>query len=268
MRNEVRTTTNYDMFKVLPGNRDYENHGKKLVDSVGLWGVITPIIVNEKMEVIDGQGRLYAAKETGAEVPFIVKKDLGVKACIEMNTTQTKWGYRDYIKSYAAQGNESYIELKEFMEKYPKLPIYCVWFGLSGGKFGHEKPIKAGEYRSYENPRDRKKILDALLFVQSLAENKKIFNHIPGRKHLFFKAVFYALGLGRNINKKRLVEALERYLTNDDVFHPFNNEENAVRSIEKAYNYNLKADTKINLIGFYRDCKQKNLTWFGKTKGA
>jgi hypothetical protein len=263
MRNEVRYTNDYDVFKVLPGNRDYEKHGERLIPSVGLLGVITPIIVNEKMEVIDGQGRLYAAKANGVKVPFIIKKNLGIDACIEMNNTQTGWGYRDYIKSYASIGNEDYMELQSYIEKYPKLPIYCVWFGLSGGKYSHEKQIKAGEYKSY--PKDRKKIIDALAFMQSVAENEKIFFHIPGRKHLFFKAMFYAVGLSKT-NKSRLVSALERYITNDDVFHPFNNEENAIRSLEKAYNYNLKTDSKINLIGFYRDAKQRGLTWFGKSK--
>lgn len=65
--NEIKRTNNYDMFKRLEGNRFVDpkkvNKLKKSINEVGY--ISNPIIVNEKMEVIDGQHRLEALKELG-----------------------------------------------------------------------------------------------------------------------------------------------------------------------------------------------------------
>lgn len=59
----VYETTNYSKFKKMLDNREVSpNRVQKIVKSIDQVGyVMSPIIVNEKMEVIDGQGRLAAA---------------------------------------------------------------------------------------------------------------------------------------------------------------------------------------------------------------
>ena len=56
----VYVTKDYSIFRRLVGNRDIpESRISKIVESIQTIGWIhNPIIVNEKMEVIDGQGRL------------------------------------------------------------------------------------------------------------------------------------------------------------------------------------------------------------------
>lgn len=58
----VYRTNNYDQFKRLVGNREVNPKRvktiKKSVEEIGY--IPNPIIVNENMEVIDGQGRLQA----------------------------------------------------------------------------------------------------------------------------------------------------------------------------------------------------------------
>ena len=57
---EILETTDYGMFKPLLGNRDRKSESK-IIDSIQRVGyIISPLIVNEKMEVIDGQNRLAA----------------------------------------------------------------------------------------------------------------------------------------------------------------------------------------------------------------
>ena len=61
----VKSTKNYEMFQKLEGNRPVlERRINKIIASINNVGYITsPIIVNDKYEVIDGQGRLEALKQ-------------------------------------------------------------------------------------------------------------------------------------------------------------------------------------------------------------
>ena len=62
---QVRTTVRYDDFHILPGNREINQaHVLELIESFGKANLFDahPVVVNEKMEVIDGQHRLEAAR--------------------------------------------------------------------------------------------------------------------------------------------------------------------------------------------------------------
>lgn len=64
---KVYVTDKYSIFRRLSGNRDVkEARVKKIMRSIEKVGYIpNPIIVNENMEVVDGQGRLEAVKRLG-----------------------------------------------------------------------------------------------------------------------------------------------------------------------------------------------------------
>ena len=59
---KIYETTSYSQFKTMEGNRAVKDgRVNKIVESINKIGyVLSPILVNEKMEVIDGQGRLSA----------------------------------------------------------------------------------------------------------------------------------------------------------------------------------------------------------------
>ena len=115
----VYVTKDYSIFKRLVGNRDIpETRISKIVESIQTIGWIhNPIIVNEKMEVIDGQGRLTALQRLKMPVEYIVAEGAGNKECIYMNMNMVNWKLPDFIKSYAEQGNENYQRLLGLMEK-------------------------------------------------------------------------------------------------------------------------------------------------------
>lgn len=125
---EVKRTNNYEKFKRLKGNREVSpTRIRKIVESINKVGYITsPIIVNERMEVIDGQGRLEALEYLGLPVEYIVHKGAGIEECLSMNIHQTNWTIRDYIKSYADRGMQSYIYTQRLIEDYPEISILAV----------------------------------------------------------------------------------------------------------------------------------------------
>ena len=70
-----------------------------------------PIVVNEKFEIIDGQGRFKALKTLSLPIEYILIPGLGLEECKKMNENSTTWNSRNFIVSEAELGNENYQRL-------------------------------------------------------------------------------------------------------------------------------------------------------------
>jgi hypothetical protein len=107
---EIYTTTNYEMFGRIAGNRAINSNSvKKLVSSIKDYGLINPITVNENLEIIDGQHRLEACKYLGIPVKYMMtEKNCDSRVVQSINSTQHSWTLLDAIKSYAETGNTTY----------------------------------------------------------------------------------------------------------------------------------------------------------------
>lgn len=117
---QVMKTSNPSQFKILPDNRNLNLlHVRRLVESFKEKHLISPIIVNERYEVIDGQHRLEASKETGMPIYYIMIKGYGIKEVQVFNTNQKNWTKLDWLNMYCAEGKRAYLELKEFMNDFP-----------------------------------------------------------------------------------------------------------------------------------------------------
>lgn len=120
---KIYVTTNYDTFRALTGNRDVTTmHKNEIVRSIKKSGYFSnPIMVNERMEVIDGQHRLAALKELGLPVEYIIVRGAGAKDAPLLNTASRNWNTKNYIKSYADQGNGNYKLLQILIQAHPGL---------------------------------------------------------------------------------------------------------------------------------------------------
>lgn len=119
--NKVYKTNDLSIFKVIGGNRiPNPQHIKRLKTSILENGMLcNPILVNEKMEVIDGQHRLLACKECDSFIYFIILKNYNLNEVHTLNLNQKNWTKKDFMEGYADMGLESYIKLKIFIEKNP-----------------------------------------------------------------------------------------------------------------------------------------------------
>jgi len=117
--NKVYKTNDLSIFKNINGNRIANpQHIKRLTTSIKVNGILcNPILVNEKMEVIDGQHRLYACKEAKSDIYFIILNGYNLKDVHTLNLNQKNWTKKDFMEGYADMGIESYIKLKKFIEK-------------------------------------------------------------------------------------------------------------------------------------------------------
>ena len=121
MSNGIKKTKDYDKFSFIKGNRAIKkNHLSKLRRSIRKKNLLqyNPIIVNENLEVIDGQHRLESAKALDEPIHYIVAKGLGFEDVVMMNTNVKDWGITDYLDSYCDLGYEEYIKTKKFAKRW------------------------------------------------------------------------------------------------------------------------------------------------------
>ncbi len=110
----VYRTYDYDKFKKMKGNRKVEEKRvNTIIESVHSIGRLpTPIVVNENMEVVEGQGRLEAFRRLGLPIEYIIQIGATVNDCRVINQANTPWGEEDYIDSQIESDNINYIRAK------------------------------------------------------------------------------------------------------------------------------------------------------------
>lgn len=196
---KIYETNDYSQFKSLEGNRTLTNERvNKIVESINKVGcLLSPILVNEKMEVIDGQGRLGALERLKLPVLYMIQEGIGVKECQQMNIHQSNWTTYDYILSYAMLGDENYKRLQSLVDKFRELPIDVVVLSATnctayGGK--SNKRLKEGKLKISEEDYERARWeLDYCEKVRQVAKT------IGGNKRPFYVAVMYAY---KNLNSE------------------------------------------------------------------
>lgn len=237
---EVYTTRDYSIFKRLIGNRDIpESRISKIVASIQEIGwVHNPIIVNEKMEVIDGQGRLTALQRLKMPVEYIIAPGAGNKECIHMNMDMVNWKLPDFIKSYAELGNENYQRLLSLMEKYANGNLDIISTAVYRVSKSKHRDIKQGILQLTEE--QYKAAIPRLEFIKPLLERldeKKL----PGSIVTLMQTAIYYFDY-EEVDKERLSYSIEKYIYNAA---PWVLNTDCEREVENAYNYGMKLEKKI-----------------------
>ena len=153
--NKVYKTNNLSMFKQIDGNRIPNiQHVRRLSDSIRVYGMkCNPILVNERMEVIDGQHRLMAAKEAESFVYYIIVDGYSLNEVHTLNLNQKNWTKKDFMEGYANMGIESYIKLKNFVEKnddYSFNDCIALCSNISGSSSSDiNQKIRQDNYKNY-----------------------------------------------------------------------------------------------------------------------
>ena len=236
----VYTTNDYSIFKRLPGNRDIpESRISKIVESVQSIGwVHNPIIVNEKMEVIDGQGRLTALQRLKMPVEYVVAPGAGNKECIYMNMNMVNWKLPDFVKSYAEQGNENYQRLLSLMERYANGNLNIISTALYRISKAKLRDIKEGTLQLTEE--QYKAAIPRLEYIKPLLD-KLDPKKLPGSIIMLMQTLVYYYDY-EEVDKERLLYSVEKYIYNAS---PWVNNIDCEKEIENAYNYGLGLEKKI-----------------------
>ena len=177
---EVYVTSDYDQFKYLKGNRSINPLNiNKLKQSIGVRQLATPIIVNENMQIIDGQHRFNVCKSEKLPVYFIKLNGYGREECELLNTTGQNWTLNDYLSGFVSMGYENYIIFQNFINQHNfsiETGIAFFYFYKSGS---HNLAFKLGNL----TPKDLEK---TYLFSEQYYDFEEVE---PFKKVLFITAL-------------------------------------------------------------------------------
>ena len=251
--NEIITTTDYSIFRKMHGNRGVdEKRIRGLVSSIKKIGWISnPIIVNDKMEVVDGQGRLEALKRLGLPVEYHIVKNASLNECRTMNTHNSAWKINDYVESYAQSGLEQYKRVLQLM-KYYNVSLETILIAAD----------KIADGRRYDIIRDGglEFTNDDFVIVSRRMNIYKdyypAFEKFGGQRRTKEKVIFYLIKYSESheeYDHKKMIEVL----TNCDPQKVFSqNFERLLESVQDAWNYNRRK--KSNRMFFYEEYRLEN----------
>ncbi len=121
----IKTTTDYDKFNFIVGNRNLnKNKIERIITDIknGLNLLpYCPILVfpdNGQYRVIDGQHRLEVSKLIESPVYFIETTEIQLRQIAAINSRQDKWSQRDFLKCWIKIGIKDYQVLEDVMREF------------------------------------------------------------------------------------------------------------------------------------------------------
>lgn len=249
----VYRTTDYSIFKTLEGNRAVlARRVSKIASSLLKNGyVFNPIVVNEKLEIIDGQARFIAFSQAGLPIDYVIAENTGRKECVVLNAYSTPWTVRDYIESYCSDGNSNYIRLRSLLNEFPDLPFdVVVQFSTGLASLPHAK-IKEGTLTL--SAAQATAAVDNLSFVNLVSEKLK---GVRGGNRFWFYAVGFARMCGADEN--RLLSCVNRA-----VLSPAPDVRAALDELSDLYNWHLvDPSRRMYFYPIYEESMCKKYGWY------
>ncbi len=189
---QIQKTNDYSQFKMLQGNRNISiPNMRKLKQSISKDNRLNlhPIIVNKEMEVIDGQHRLFAAKELGLDIYFIKSDDVTENHLVECNVNQATFVLGNFIDFYAIRHkNPEYLKLKTMLKSTGLKPKALLTLILGSVTKEILEFIKSGKFRfPVENNND--KTIDLYADFITYVKDKKITPYGMFTNHNFTRAL-------------------------------------------------------------------------------
>ena len=239
--NEIKSTKDYHLFSFMNRNRSIDkNHVKKLKKAISVKYIPVPIIVNDKMQIIDGQHRFVACKELDLPIYYTVISKCTLKDVQALNIVQKKWVAKDYLDSHIKAGNKNYAIFKSVMNEH-KFGFEQTYKILSGGAAaGSTKNRRTEwEYGLFEvhDPEQAKDWLDKFKEIGQYYTNYNRRNFVFCMIYLFNHPQF---------DYDRFISKLEyqrgRFKDELDI-------EAYMDSINKIYNYNTKGKKTYFIYG-------------------
>ena len=246
----IHETKNYAIFKRLKGNRDVKCV-EKIVKSINRIGYITnPIIVNEKMEIIDGQNRVEALERLNMPVQYYVIEGADIETARSLNLGRTNWKPIDYVKSYAEDGNKSYqflLLLIQHNNGYALQEVYGIATGSIMTSGWGAKRIEDGEFKLSE--KEFQKAQELIGYMEQLREAIK---NMKGSRRALITTIAWCMRV-EGCDIKRLIKVLQNKYP---LIRPVVDTEYLLYDITKIYNEGLKTKAKkIDFDVLYRNSK-------------
>ncbi len=117
----VRQTNQYNRFIGIDGNRVVNVQDVDIIKkSMAIKQLVVPVIVNELMQIIDGQHRVQACADLGLPIYYVILFGYRLEEVQRINAKMRAWSNKDFLDSYVERynsGQEQYVQyniLNEF----------------------------------------------------------------------------------------------------------------------------------------------------------
>lgn len=241
VENGLHHTTDYDKFSLMHNNRDANrSHIEALKDAFvekGNLTIVQPILVNESLQIIDGQHRYIAAKELGQPIYYTIREGLTIGDARSMNILHRAWTNEDFAWSYAEGGNQQYKDYLKLREDFGfghAVTMNYIYGGDVSGVFGI---FRRGELQ----------IADPALVRERLSKLYEVLEKVP-ENMIRDKNIAYALlKIMKNpvYDQRRMLQKME--LFGSATMRRFGDREEYLRALEETYNYRAGENNRIRL---------------------
>lgn len=116
----ILVSKNYSKFKNIKGNRVLrQTNLEQIKESMKEKQLLIPILVNEKMEIIDGQHRFEACKELKLPIYYYIQEGYSIDDVERANRASSNWMLSDFLNSYILSNSDIYVKIGTILEEYP-----------------------------------------------------------------------------------------------------------------------------------------------------
>lgn len=234
----VQSSTNYKQFKLIGANRivskGHVEALKKAFEEIGNLTATQPILVNEKMEIIDGQHRYMACKELGEPIYFTQQPGLGLSDAIKMNILHRSWTIGDYAHAYAESGDPNYRRFVELADDYN--------FGFSTLLTYVAGNTQGGIFKGF---RDGEFVLRDMAATRARLDKFSEIADIMGNREKNFAYAYLKVMQVPGFDQRRMVRKVEQ--VGDQILRHFSNITDYQRALEEVYNYAYSDANRLRL---------------------
>ena len=233
--------SNLSKFSLLDNNRSIvDKHVEMLVHSIRTKGQLMPIVVNEKLEVIEGQHRLKACEKLGIPVAYIIMNRASGKDIAMINNSQKSWNNGDYLKHFSHsshRNNAPYRTFIKFREKYPLSFTLCLMLlnGITKSSSAEHQTFKAGKFKIHD--------------LTTACENAEKLLELKSKAPQLVEIKKFCLAFLRIVNVPKFsfatyLKQVDKYQTK---FSRCLNIEDWISTSIAVYNYKLSKNKKISI---------------------
>lgn len=237
MKQNIKVTDDYKIFRRIKGNRQLsKSHIKNLVkvfekDKNVL--AYDPVLVNEELEVIDGQHRVEAAKLAKAPVYYIIYKGLKLKDVQALNSNTKPWTPMDYAVSYSENGDVNYQLYIDFALAYPF--NHDVLRTVLSQNRCKSLAFKQGNFQIYN-------IKGATDFFDRLVTFKPFSKKFNNRS---FALAFQKLFANPDYDHDHMIEQLHKH---PEMLNDHSDPISYLRELEAIYNLNARGENRVRFF--------------------
>lgn len=243
---QIKRSKDYDKFSILTSNRVVQknkiNGMREALKGDGNLTIDYPILVDKKMNILEGQTRYYACVEENRWVYYKIAERVTINHIAKANSLQKKWNMKDYLHSYLTLYNEgqtqyhAYKIFSDYMDKIPKLGPSTAMMILCGDRRASMYKFQQGEMTIHD--------LVTLSWSDQFAEDLRMFaKYIPDFYwHRSFVMAFHSMYLNKRYDHKRMTDRMSkqsrklRKSPSCDLY---------LENLEEIYNWNIASNRKV-----------------------